>query len=86
MLQRTNFIWLLGTLLLVRVIAMVVVPFADTTEPSYAEIARLMMTTNDWITPWFEPNLPCLFGPKLFRSNYLASTNLLVVYLHCWRF
>ena len=40
MLQRTNLIWLLGVLLLVRVIAMVVVPFADTTEPRYAEIAR----------------------------------------------
>ena len=65
MLQRTNIIWLLGALLLVRVIAMVVVPFADTTEPRYAEIARLMMTTNDWITPWFEPGVPFWGKPPL---------------------
>jgi 4-amino-4-deoxy-L-arabinose transferase-like glycosyltransferase len=52
MLQRTNLIWLFGTLLLVRIIAMIVVPLADTTEPRYAEIARLMLTTNDWITSY----------------------------------
>ena len=65
MLQRTNLIWLLGTLLLVRIIAMVVVPLADTTEPRYAEIARLMLTTNDWITPWFEPGVPFWGKPPL---------------------
>ena len=65
MLQRTNLIWLLGVLLLVRVIAMVVVPFADTTEPRYAEIARLMMTTNDWITPWFKQEVPFWGKPPL---------------------
>ena len=65
MLQRTNLIWLLGTLLLVRIIAMAVVPLADTTEPRYAEIARLMLTTNDWITPWFEPGVPFWGKPPL---------------------
>ena len=38
MLQRTNIIWLLGALLLVRIIAMVVVPFADTTAVSYTHL------------------------------------------------
>jgi len=65
MLQRINLIWLLGALLLVRIIAMVVVPLADTTEPRYAEIARLMLTTNDWITPWFEPGVPFWGKPPL---------------------
>ncbi len=65
MLKRTNLIWLLGTLLVVRIIAMVVVPFADTTEPRYAEIARLMMVINDWITPWFEPGVPFWGKPPL---------------------
>ena len=65
MLQRTNLIWLLGTMLVVRIIAMVVLPLADTTEPRYAEIARLMMTTNDWITPLFEPGVPFWGKPPL---------------------
>ena len=65
MLQRINLIWLLGALLLVRIIAMVGVPLADTTEPRYAEIARLMLTTNDWITPWFEPGVPFWGKPPL---------------------
>jgi 4-amino-4-deoxy-L-arabinose transferase-like glycosyltransferase len=65
MLQRTNLIWLLGIFLLVRMVAMVVIPFADTTEPRYAEIARLMMTTNDWVTPWFEPGVPFWGKPPL---------------------
>jgi 4-amino-4-deoxy-L-arabinose transferase-like glycosyltransferase len=65
MLQRTHLIWLLGIFLVVRIVAMVVIPFADTTEPRYAEIARLMMTTNDWITPWFEPGVPFWGKPPL---------------------
>lgn len=92
MLQRTNLIWLLGTMLVVRIIAMVLLPLADTTEPRYAEIARAMVTTNDWITHGLNPE--CLFGAsrpylsglKLLPLNYLASMNSLLVYLHCWPF
>jgi len=65
MLHRTNLIWLFGALILVRILAMVLVPFADTTEPRYAEIARLMMITNDWITLWFEPGVPFWGKPPL---------------------
>lgn len=44
---------------------MSVMPLMDTSEPRYAEIARLMAETGDWITPWFEPGLPFWGKPPL---------------------
>ncbi|MCP5162927.1 MAG: glycosyltransferase family 39 protein [Hahellaceae bacterium] len=65
MLRRVNFIWVIGALLVIRFVSMAWVPLADTTEPRYAEIARLMLVTNDWITPWFEPGVPFWGKPPL---------------------
>lgn len=48
-----------------RFLGMVFFPFADTTEPRYAEIARLMAETGDWVTPWFEPGVPFWGKPPL---------------------
>ncbi len=55
----------LTAILGLRVLAMAVVPFADTSEPRYAEIARLMAETGDWITPWFAPGVPFWGKPPL---------------------
>lgn len=55
----------LGVILALRLLAMALMPFADTSEPRYAEIARLMATTGDWITPWFEPGVPFWGKPPL---------------------
>ena len=44
---------------------MAVMPLADTSEPRYAEIARLMAVTGDWVTPWFEPGVPFWGKPPL---------------------
>ncbi len=55
----------LTAILGLRLLAMAVVPFADTSEPRYAEIARLMAQTGDWITPWFAPGVPFWGKPPL---------------------
>ncbi|MFY1871776.1 ArnT family glycosyltransferase [Achromobacter xylosoxidans] len=55
----------LGVILALRLVAMASMPLADTSEPRYAEIARLMAQSGDWITPWFEPGVPFWGKPPL---------------------
>lgn len=52
-------------LLASRFLTMTWLPMSDTTEPRYAEIARLMAESGDWITPWFEPGVPFWGKPPL---------------------
>ena len=49
----------------VRVLAMFTIPFVHTTEARYAEIARKMVETNDWITPQFNYGIPFWGKPPL---------------------
>jgi len=49
---------LLFFILLARLFAMVTIPLTDTTEARYAHTAYLMATSNDWITPYFDVNIP----------------------------
>jgi 4-amino-4-deoxy-L-arabinose transferase-like glycosyltransferase len=63
-----RFDYWLPVLLLVlgsRLVSMALLPLLDTTEPRYAEITRLMLTSGDWITPWFEPGVPFWGKPPL---------------------
>lgn len=55
----------LAAALLLPLISMAIVPFYDTSEPRYAEIARFMAQTGDWITPWFSPGVPFWGKPPL---------------------
>ena len=55
----------LAAILAARLFAMALMPFADTSEPRYAEIARVMASSGDWITPWFEPGVPFWGKPPL---------------------
>ena len=55
----------LCTLLAIRVLFMLWLPFTDTTEARYAEIARKMIETGDWITPQFDYGIPFWGKPPL---------------------
>jgi len=72
--QRSNrFILLLGGLLVVQFLAMAFFPLADTSEPRYAAIARLMSESGDWITPFFSPGVPFWGKPPFsFGASVVA--------------
>ena len=55
----------LGALFAVRLLAMFWWPFTDSTEARYAEIARKMVETGDWITPQFDYGVPFWAKPPL---------------------
>ncbi|AIY64762.1 ArnT family glycosyltransferase [Pseudoalteromonas piratica] len=48
-----------------RLISLGMYPLFDTTEARYAEIARIMFETRDWITPQFDYNIPFWGKPPL---------------------
>ncbi|MBU3031857.1 glycosyltransferase family 39 protein [Paracoccus sp. XHP0099] len=50
---------------LLRIWAMFAVHFTDTTEARYAEIARKMVETGNWLTPQFEYGVPFWGKPPL---------------------
>lgn len=70
---------LLAALVGARLLLMIWLPLADTSEPRYAEIARIMAATGDWITPWFEPGTPFWGKPPLAFWASAASFKLLGV-------
>jgi 4-amino-4-deoxy-L-arabinose transferase-like glycosyltransferase len=60
--------WLLGLIVfsvVARLLLTFILPFADTTEARYADIARMMVASNDWVTPWFLPGEPFWGKPPL---------------------
>ena len=63
--ERKFLLIALGTLLAVRVLAVFWLPFVDSTEARYAEIARKMVETGDWITPQFDYGVPFWGKPPL---------------------
>lgn len=55
----------MAALFAIRLLAIFLVPFTDTTEARYAEIARKMVETGDWITPQFAYGVPFWGKPPL---------------------
>ena len=58
-------LWGLFLRLIVRVAAMIWIPLTDPTEARYAEIARKMVETGNWITPQFDYGVPFWAKPPL---------------------
>ncbi len=65
---------LIGLALIARVFAMGAFPLTDTTEARYGEIARKMAETRNWITPWFDWNVPFWGKPPL--SFWLSAISM----------
>ncbi|NYT81768.1 glycosyltransferase family 39 protein [Alcaligenaceae bacterium] len=76
--QPNKAAWLaLAAILPVPLISMVIVPFYDTSEPRYAEIARVMAQTGDWITPWFSDGVPFWGKPPVSFWAQAVSMKML---------
>lgn len=70
-------VWiLLAALLAVRLFTMAAYPVMDTTEARYAEIARHMLDSGDWLMPQIEPGVPFWGKPPLFAWLTAASFKL----------
>ena len=57
--------WALLLLLALRLASLGLYPLMDNTEARYAEIARVMLSLNDWVTPWYERGVPFWGKPPL---------------------
>ena len=68
--------WFLAAVLCAPLLGMAWLPLTDTTEPRYAEIARIMAESGDWITPWFAPGVPFWGKPPLAFWSQALSTRL----------
>ena len=62
--QRTA-TYVLCALLILRLLTMWVIPLTDTTEARYAEIARKMLETGNWVTLWHDYGIPFWAKPPL---------------------
>jgi 4-amino-4-deoxy-L-arabinose transferase-like glycosyltransferase len=64
-------------MLAARIVANTLIPLADTTEARYAEIARKMLQTGDWITPQHDYGVPFWAKPPL--STWLAAGSMKIL-------
>lgn len=60
-----NLIFLFWSIVSSRFLLMIFLPLTDTTEARYANIALIMAKTKDWITPYFDYNIPYWGKPPL---------------------
>ncbi|MDF0605103.1 glycosyltransferase family 39 protein [Neisseriaceae bacterium TC5R-5] len=61
-------------LLLLRLLSMLLIPLTDTTEARYAEIARKMLETGNWVTLLHDYHVPFWAKPPL--STWLSAASM----------
>ncbi|MBI1215831.1 MAG: phospholipid carrier-dependent glycosyltransferase [Alphaproteobacteria bacterium] len=59
-----------------RILSMAFFPLTDATEGRYGEVARLMLTSGDWISPQYAPGV--WFWAKPPMSTWLAAASMKV--------
>ncbi|RTZ45571.1 glycosyltransferase family 39 protein [Candidimonas sp. SYP-B2681] len=69
--------WFLAAVLCAPLLSMALLPLTDTSEARYAEMARMMAESGDWITPWFAPGVPFWGKPPLAFWSQALSARLL---------
>ncbi len=62
----TACLFIIVSALVIRLLGIGFYPLQDTSEARYGEMVRLMVETNDWITPWFDYGIPFWGKPPLF--------------------
>jgi len=60
-----------------RLVSIGLYPLMDTTEARYGEIARIMVDSNNWLTPQFDYNLPFWGKPPMHTWASALSIGLL---------
>ncbi len=68
---------LLVLIVVLRLFLAWVVPMTDTTEARYADMARMMVETGDWITPLFDYDVPFWGKPPL--HTWLSAAGIAVL-------
>lgn len=76
--QKTSpLLWgLLAGVILLRLLTLGLYPLTDNTEARYAEIARVMLATGNWLTPQLEVGVPFWAKPPLYAWLTAGSFKL----------
>ena len=72
--ERRCLAWFVVAVVVARVVTLGAYPLMDTTEARYAEIARKMLETGDWLMPQFDYGLPFWGKPPL--STWLSALSM----------
>jgi 4-amino-4-deoxy-L-arabinose transferase-like glycosyltransferase len=78
LIDNTKFYYIsLAFIIIARLILNAVVPLMDKTEARYAEIARIMAETGNWVTPQIDYGIPFWAKPPL--STWLSAISIKIL-------